>query len=443
MILSKNKRGVLDVISWNGQSGVLAYRHPLIDITKYSTLRIQESQEAIIVVNGVKSQKFGPGTYSLDSPMFPILKGLYGIPYEGQNPYQISVWFVNKLQPSNIDWSTDSFQVFDSDFAVSIPLCAKGRYGITVVDGERLILKIALGMSDSDCGEVSMTASDFTDMIYGELSAKVKSLITKVIVGNKISINTISAHLDDISNTLSFEINSFFEEYGCSLSKFYLTNIEVDVRTEIGKNVMNAISQQTAQKISGYTWQQEQVFVTAEKVIEGMASGTTGGLLGAVIATNMMGGLGGNMGSIGAGIMEPTSGSVGCTPVTQSGMSTIPQTQGIDSVSSPRIKEVYCSNCNKRYPTTSKFCPYCGNPYNPCPKCGTDNPENATRCISCGVSLIPVSNIVCSKCGKPISVGSSFCPFCGNPVADNRCPQCGCEILGTFVFCPQCGFNLK
>ena len=34
-----------------------------------------------------------------------------------------------------------------------------------------------------------------------------------------------------------------------------------------------------------------------------------------------------------------------------------------------------------------KFCPHCGDPYMPCPRCGTDNDADAKRCVSCGTML--------------------------------------------------------
>ena len=48
------------------------------------------------------------------------------------------------------------------------------------------------------------------------------------------------------------------------------------------------------------------------------------------------------------------------------------------------VKEIYCANCSKKHLTTERFCPHCGSEYNPCPKCGADNPKNARRCVSCG-----------------------------------------------------------
>lgn len=83
-------------------------------------------------------------------------------------------------------------------------------------------------------------------------------------------------------------------------------------------------------------------------------------------------------------------------------------------------KEVFCANCAKKYPATSKFCPFCGNPYNPCPVCGSDNLRTAKRCTTCGADLGTAASSgmaagpVCSRCGAAVQPGVKFCPNCGN-----------------------------
>lgn len=247
------KKSIIDFIRWDGEIGVLAYRHAKQNISKYAKLQVNEAQEAVVIVNGTRSQKFGPGQYDMDSPNYPILRAFYGIPFGGENPFTVQVWFVNKLTPKDIDWGIGDFPIYDQTFQAQIPIEAHGKYGITVSDAERLILQLALGYPANGEGEVRVTADHFTEQLRGELTAKTKSLITKVFAANKYGINEISAHLDDISNILSPDLNSFFEEFGCSLSKFYVTTIGVDQSTEAGRIAQEAINQQTAQKISGHT----------------------------------------------------------------------------------------------------------------------------------------------------------------------------------------------
>lgn len=424
-----------DYIKWSGDIGVLAYRHPKNNIKKNSKLQVTEAQEAVIVVNGQKSQKFSAGTYELNSPNVPILSAFYGIPYGGDNPWVVQTWFINKLTPMDIKWSTDSFNIYDETFGAAIPIAASGQYGITVVDAEKFILKLALGFPYDKKEGVVVTASDFTKQLYGELIIHTKSIITKVMAANKIGITAVSAHLVDLSKHIENQINLFFEEFGCKILKLFVTNIEVDKSTESGRKIAESIDQQTVQKISGHTWQQGKMFETVGSAFDSMSSGG-GGILGAVMAVNMMGG--GNGSAMGGSLMTPTYGQPTCAPVTEN------PTQGVAELQQTKVpKEIYCTNCSKKFSSQMQFCPHCGDRYNPCPNCGSDNDESAKRCVSCGVVLNTGQVVSCGGCGKFISSSLSFCPNCGRPQGSGeaKCPRCSAAV-GTSKFCPQCGFQV-
>jgi uncharacterized OB-fold protein len=127
------------------------------------------------------------------------------------------------------------------------------------------------------------------------------------------------------------------------------------------------------------------------------------GILGAAAMTGMLGGGGGGMGQ--AMMQPPVAGAVGGAPAPAGGR-----------------KEVFCAKCAKKYPATSSFCPFCGNKYNPCPRCGSDNLESARRCVSCGTELVRQGAAgggfgnACSRCGQEVKPGLKFCPHCGNKI---------------------------
>lgn len=181
--------------------------------------------------------------------------------------------------------------------------------------------------------------------------------------------------------------------------------------------------------ITGHTWQQEQMFDTANNAIGGLGSGN-GGLIGGLMAINMMGGMGSNVAS---GMMQPqynqpTFGN------NQEPFNQNPEHQ-------QNVKMVYCSNCAKKFPNTMRFCPHCGDPYNPCPKCGTDNDLNAKRCVSCGTPLHSESEI-CPYCKAPLPQGATFCGNCGKQISTSDvCSRCGAQLPPSAKFCPRCGYK--
>lgn len=307
--------------------------------------------------------------------------------------------------------------IHDADYNTGIPLVANGRYGLKISDSEKFLLKI-VGTKNI------FIESDLTDQFFGEFSTKTKSTILQFMITNKIGLKQISAHLDNISEHLKRLMLPFWENLGLELTKFYVTSIAVDQSNEIGRRVLDAISKQSAQSIGGYSWQQAQAFDVAKDAVEGIGKSNSG-ILGAVIATNMMGGFGGG------GMMQGQYNQPTFTP------NNVPnQIQNIEQ--NAQVLEVYCSNCSKKFPNTHSFCPHCGDPYNPCPKCGTDNDNKARRCVSCGIQLQCEANL-CLNCNTSLSEGSSFCGNCGQSQGSNKCSRCGADLSNAVRFCPKCG----
>src|SRR4030042_3443870 len=49
-----------------------------------------------------------------------------------------------------------------------------------------------------------------------------------------------------------------------------------------------------------------------------------------------------------------------------------------------------------------------------CPRCQTDNPENARFCLNCGLAL----ERRCASCQTELAPGARFCMECGQPVLE-------------------------
>ncbi len=394
---------LIDVVEWSPQNNAeFAHRYPQNNLSTGTQLIVHESQEAVFFSKGQILGKFGPGQHTLSTQNLPLLRNLFGIPFGGKNPFMAEVWFVNKTAPLNIDWVTTTMRYMDPDYGQMLPLIAKGRYGLRVVDAERFLVKLVGTMQ-------SFTSRELTDHFKGAMIAKTNSSIIAFMNANRVGINSIAMHLDDLSNFIKQPMSEFWEEYGFSLEGFYITEVNLDTSIEEGRKIAEAMSERSAQAIAGYTWQQKQSFDVAGKAVNNSSSM---GILGVAMMTGAFGGGGGGMGGA---MMQPPAqnqyqfygqnqGAPGFNPATGQG-------QGM------MRKEVFCSNCSKKFPANSAFCPYCGNKYNPCPACGADNSPRATRCTTCGTMLsnnAQAAGNVCSKCHNPVQFGLKFCPICGN-----------------------------
>lgn len=413
---------IIDFVRWepNTTEQLYAWKFPHNNLSTYTQLVVSESQEAILFSKGQIVGKFGPGKHTLNTENLPILRSLFGIPFGGKNPFTAEVWFVNKLMPLNLDWTTDTMMCHDPDYNTMVPLLAKGRYGVKIIDAERFLIKL-VGTTNS------FNAAQLTDNFFGATVAKTKSVLLQFILANNIGIKKISAYLEPLSENLRLSITTFWEDYGFQLISFYITSIEVDASHASGQLILDAMSRQSAQAIGGYTWQQSKAFELGDKAVDAMGNATgQGGLLGAVLATNMM-----NSQGSGAMMQPPT-------PQTQNqAQSGLPDNvKGIENA-----KTIYCSNCSKKFTSNMKFCPHCGDAYTGCPSCGADNDADAKKCVSCGTQLA-VSGLSCSNCHVPLAENAAFCASCGKPTESKEggCKRCGAK-LGNTPFCPSCGFK--
>jgi membrane protease subunit (stomatin/prohibitin family) len=425
----------IDVVSWDdSSSGAPGYgpvfawkfrsskgeKDHSMDLSTFTQLVVRESQEAVLFTKGRLLGKFGPGKHTLNTENLPLLRNLFGLPFGGKNPFFAEVWFVNKVVPLNIDWNTTSMMYHDPDYNAMVPMRAVGRYGLKVLDAERFLIKL-VGAAEQ------FTAAALTEHFQGAMNAKTKTVLLSYMQAQHIGIKSISAYLEPLSQALKASMLAFWEDYGFNLEGFYITSVEVDDRHPEGQKILDAIARQSAQQIGGYSWQQSKAFEVAENAVTSVSDGK-GGMLGALMMTSMMGS---GAGAVGA-LLQPSPGGVPASGVSGqvgSGVAQVP-------------REVFCSNCSKKYFNSSKFCPHCGDPYMPCPRCGTDNDQAARRCVSCGTPLVSATS--CPACGVPLPPGASICPRCVRTVGGTAtCLQCGSVLSPGDGFCSECGKKVE
>lgn len=414
------KPALIDFVDWTPQSNdVFAYRFPQTNLSTFTQLLVRESQEAVLFSKGQVMGKFGPGKHTLSTENLPLLRSLFGIPFGGKNPFTAEVWFVNKTVPLDIDWQTDGMKIMDADYGQSIPIVASGRYGLRIVDAERFLIQLVGTLR-------SFTARDLTNHFMGKLVSKTKSAISSFMTANSVGINYISTHLDDLSEFIQQPLGEFWESYGFALAGFYITTVDIDTSTELGRRIEQAVASRSVQGIEGYTWQQAQAAEVAK------SAARKGGGMGGIMAASMM--MGGGNGFVGSSMMQPNYGTM--QSQMQQGMQGMGMQPGMmyqqpgggqfgygqQGFGQPvnRIREVFCARCGKKHSIEQPFCPSCGKQYLPCPACGADNAEKSARCVKCGTYLT----------GSDAS-DAEYCPQCKSPY-----------IPGKNRFCPQCGKKL-
>src|SRR6266849_86104 len=140
------KKQFIDVIHWTEpEDGILAYRFPMQDmeIQNGGKLTVRESQMAAFVNEGRIADIFGPGLYTLNTQILPLLTNLMNWDKAFQSPFKSDVYFFSTRLQVNQRWGTpNSITIRDKEFG-AVRLRAFGIYSYRLSDPRTFHTKVS------------------------------------------------------------------------------------------------------------------------------------------------------------------------------------------------------------------------------------------------------------------------------------------------------------
>lgn len=411
---------IATVIKFEGSPDALVWKFPTEDFNATSQLIVDETHEALLVVNGNAADLFGPGRRTLSVPNIPIANKLINIPTGGESPFPCKVFFINKVHQMDLLWGTQApIALEDPLYDIFMHVMANGSMSINVADSRKFMLKM-VGFRDE------FNAEELIQKFRGIISSHVKDCISKIMINGLLSYFMINAHLFELSGVIKERLDKVFDEYGITIQFFNLETVEVPESDY--QAVSQAKSRRTGRLIEGYTWQDERQMMIAEKFAGN--EGTMGNVGGAVGGFMVGGALGGNIADIARSALNPEK-----TPTENPPKNTAGTTSRVNPAEAP-------------VDVGDFFKPKEGTPDDEppkaaekCPKCGAALPKNARFCLECGEKIDSTPDkVVCPRCGKTVPK-SKFCPECGYKFAA-VCPKCGTPVADGAKFCMECGEKL-
>ena len=256
---------VAEVIKYNGGSDVFAWKFPNEELSTWSQLIVNESQEAVLLKGGQLYDVFGPGRHILDTGNIPLLRHIVNLPSGGQSPFTAEVWYINKVHSLNIKWGTATpVQVQDPKYKVFLPLRAFGQFGIQVIEPTMFLTKLVGTMPVFDKNHLEI-------FFRGLYLTIVKDALASYLVKQSISALEINAYLRDLSAHLQENLSPVLAEYGVSLLNFFVNNISVPDDNPSIVQLKAALAKRAEMDIVGYSYEQERSFDTMEGVDPGAA----------------------------------------------------------------------------------------------------------------------------------------------------------------------------
>ncbi len=355
---------VVEVVKYEGDPGLLAWKYPREDLGTWTQLIVNESQEAILYKDGKALDVFGSGRYTLETRNIPILNKIINLPFGGRSPFAAEVWFVNKLSTLDVKWGTPSpVQMQDPRYQIFVPVRANGMFGIKVEDARQFLVKLVGTMSSFD-------RTMLVNYFRGLYVTKVKDALSAYLLKKQISVMEINAYIDELSGYMKERIEPDMAEYGIRLINFYVNEISVPEDDPSVKKLKEALAKKAEMDIIGYDYRQERSF----DALEGAATnpGSAGALfMGAGIGTGMGLGMGNAVGTAFGELSKE-----------------IRTEETKDSPKAGQDSQMTCPSCGRRIPAGGKFCPECGAPLaKKCPKCNAAIDGEPRFCPECGEKL--------------------------------------------------------
>ena len=259
------------------------------ELSTWTQLVVNESQEAFLVRGGVYEGPFGAGRHTLSTENLPLLRRALGLPFGAKSPFTAEVWFVNKLVNLNVKWGTpDPIQLQDPKFHMMVPVRAFGQYGVKIENSKQFLLKLV--------GTVRAFDTDvLIEYFRGVFITKIKTEIANAIIKRGQSVLEIATQLDDLSSTLKASLTGEMLEYGVRLEQFNINSINLPEEDPAVITLKAALAKKAEMEIVGFDYQQEHSFDVLKTAAGN--EGAAGGAMGAGIGLGMGFGMGMPMGN--------------------------------------------------------------------------------------------------------------------------------------------------
>lgn len=384
---------IVSVIKYEGENGLLVWKHPKKDFNTGSELIVHENQEAVFVANGEILDIYGAGKHILETENMPVVRGIQKFMSGGITPYHAEIYFINVVEKMAIRWGTDSkISYMDPVYNFPLDIGACGEMSLRVNNSAKFLKKL-VGM------EKVFSQEMLTKHFRSFLMSRVKSIIPQKLKENNISVFEVDMHLDDLSKCIFDVLQEDFYDYGIKLCSFFITTVvkpnedrnfikfkelyyrkhnditEAEIKQKIDlieqstkaqTIVMEAQSLAKKRELEGYTYQQEKQFEVAKEIAKNDAVAQFSNI---GIGMGMLGGVSGTLAST---IADTVNKNIE------------------NNISGNAEVKRYCTACGKELLKGMQFCGYCG-----------------TK-----VAVESVDSL-CRSCGYKLEEGVKFCPKCG------------------------------
>lgn len=289
----EERRGLVDVIQYNGEIDDLVWKFPYNNLSTGAQLIVNKSQEAIFVKGGAVCDVFGEGTHTISANNLPLLEKIVNLPFGGRTPFTAEVWYVNKVIRRGLKFGTPQpIRVSDPRYSgVDIPVRAHGDYSIRVKDSQMLLNEF---VGTQHLFTTPEFVKQFGTMVVQELNMNLKRFARQ----QNISTLDFPEFAPEIANFIKDTLAGKFELYGIELVDFQFAHVGPNEDDQVVKDLLNnrleSLKERERRSIQGFDYQTERKFDVLETAAAN--EGNAGNMMGAGMGLGMGVGIGGMFG---------------------------------------------------------------------------------------------------------------------------------------------------
>jgi membrane protease subunit (stomatin/prohibitin family) len=362
------------------RKGQILYKHPDINIRRFTKAIVNVDQQALFVNKGVVVQALGPGQHNIDADELPGLGALIDNVI-GKNVYRAELYFVATREFVDEPFGGKIDDVFDPQTQQVVSLRVFGEYSLKVVNPAAVVTTLVGSVDCSDNQRI-------TDWVDQMLLKTMKVDVTRNIVRNGWPILGLSAYMPELEKSVITATNDALSSYGLALVR--MGNFDINLSDEDLTRLKKFANDVKYSQLAG-SYSEAARAEMMRGAGAGMAQGG-GATSGAFIATGL------GMGS--ATQQGPTS----------------PPPPPAAAFPTMAAGSVACGSCGVANPDGAKFCSGCGTALAAapvmCASCNAANSSSAKFCASCGTSMLPIVS-KCTNCSAELAPGAKFCAECG------------------------------
>ena len=135
---------ISQVIKFEGGPNDLVWKYAGEEFNATSQLIVDETHQALLVVNGQAADLFGPGRHTLSVPNIPFVKRIINIPTGGESPFPCKVFYISQVHQMDMLWGTrGAIALEDPLYDIFMHVMLHGSLTFSIVDSRKFLVKLA------------------------------------------------------------------------------------------------------------------------------------------------------------------------------------------------------------------------------------------------------------------------------------------------------------